>query len=83
MMFRLLTVLVAVGVAIYKTLYGYGHDKTKETPPSQRTEQPLGVSIPVVVIRTQLAPKPEVLWGEPLTEEEWSMLQKTDRTYLN
>jgi hypothetical protein len=80
-MFRLLTVLVTIGVAIYKTLYG--NDKTKETHPPQTTQQPLGVSIPVVIIRKQQVAKPEVLWGDPLTDEEWSMIQNSDRTYLN
>jgi len=80
-MFRFLTALVIVGVAIYKTLYGI--NKAKEPPPPQRTEQPIEVSIPVVVIQTQSLQKPEVLWGETLTDEEWSMMQNADHRYLN
>jgi hypothetical protein len=73
--------LVATGVAIYKTLYG--NNKAKETPPPQHTEQPIEVSIPVVVFQTQPIQKPEVLWGESLTDEEWSMVQNADHRYLN
>jgi len=72
--------LVATGVAIYKTLYG--NNKAKETPP-QHTEQPIEVSIPVVVFQTQPIQKSEVLWGESLTDEEWSMVQNADHRYLN
>jgi len=46
-MFRLLVVLVAVGIAIYKTLYV--HDKALEVTPSQRTEKPIGDFITAIV----------------------------------
>lgn len=81
MMFRFLAALVVIGVAIYKTLYG--GDEAEEAPLPQHTEQPVGISVPVMVIRTQAPPKPEVLWGDPLTDEEWSMIQNADHGYLN
>jgi len=80
-MFRFLTALVIVGVAIYKTLYGI--NKAKEPPPPQRTEQPIGAAATVLATKTKTPLKPEVLWGETLTDEEWSMVQNADHRYLN
>lgn len=74
-MFRLLTVLVAIGVAIYKTLYG--HDKGKEPPATQTSQQPLETPI------SERLQKPEVLLGDSLTDEEWSMVQNADHKFLN
>jgi len=67
-MFWFLGLMVAIVEMVYRAIYG---PKTTETPRKEHPSPP---------IRTH---KPEVLWGDPLTDEEWQMIQDSDQTWWN
>lgn len=66
-MYRFIVIAIAaLGMAAYKSVYG---QKKVKNPSVQTTHQPV---VPVL----PKANKPEVVFGEPLTDEEWTWIQK-------
>lgn len=74
-MFRLISVMLAIGVGLFQAIYG----KNKEIlPPAQTNNQPIVKKKQEI---TKLTPKPlpsekpAVIFGSELTEEEWVWIQ--------
>jgi len=76
-MFRLLTLVVAIGASVYRALYG----SPQKSSFVQTTCQPLCERAKTPPCRTQA--KPEVLFGDPLTDEEWELFQRSEAMCWN
>jgi hypothetical protein len=70
-MFRLIGFVLALGIAVYKTVYG---GNKKDQPQPQTTNQPMGKK---PAVKPLPLPKPEVILGEPLTDEEWELIKQS------
>jgi hypothetical protein len=75
-MFRFITIVLALGIAVYKAVYG---GNKQEGPSPQTTNQPI---VKKKGNEPLPRPKPDVIFGEPLTDEEWEMI-KMSSTVLN
>lgn len=72
-----LAIKAAVKLAVAAYRVAYGDDDISDFKPPQTTQQPFAKT------SVQKEELPLVLFGEPLTAEEWRMIQNADRTYLN
>lgn len=75
-MFRLVSVMFAIGVGVFQALYG----KPKEAiHPAQTNGQPMKTDEKQEPTKLNLQPlpsnKPVVILGDELTEEEWVLIQ--------
>lgn len=74
-MFRLVSVMLAIGVGVFQALYGKNKDVL---PPVQTNNQPIKKQETTKLASKPLPlEKPAVIFGGELTEEEWVWIQNT------
>ena len=88
-MFRFFLALASLGYVVYKTIYGNFTAKEPKEGNSvyvPNKHQPIATTpstVPVTSTTVKLPPKPQVMVGEPLTDEEWEWINSQVRRDVN